>query len=170
MGSINIGNYQLENLFGTASNFPFGSLSAYSTSDGLNYRYLKPEFTLSKEVGLDLSFLNNRINTTLTFYQTNTTNQTVDMSVSRASGYSSSKINAGEMLNRGFEVELKTTPVSTADWSGIFHLTMHTGIVKFFHLQATFRKYRLEELLMQFLAMLIPITRLQGSTRILRAV
>ncbi len=116
VGSINISNYSLENLFGTASNFPYGSLSAYTTSDGLNYRYLKPEFTLSKEVGIDFSLLKNRLNTTLTFYQTNTTNQTVDMGVSRASGYSSSKINAGEMLNKGFEVELKATPVSNADW------------------------------------------------------
>lgn len=116
VGSINIDNYQLENLFGTASNFPFGNLSAYTVSNGLNYRYLKPEFTLSKEVGLDLSFFDNRISTTFTGYQTNTTNQTVDMNVSRASGYSSSKINAGEMLNRGLEVELKAIPVSTNDW------------------------------------------------------
>ena len=117
VGSINVDNYSLENLFGTASNFPYGSLSAYTTSDGLNYRYLKPEFTLSKEVGLDMSFLKNRLNTTFTFYQTNTTNQTVDMGISRASGYSSSKINAGEMLNRGFEAELKATPFSNADWN-----------------------------------------------------
>ncbi|MBN2633174.1 MAG: SusC/RagA family TonB-linked outer membrane protein [Bacteroidales bacterium] len=116
VGSINIGNYQLENLFGTASNFPFGSLSAYTVGNSLNYRYLKPEFTLSKEIGLDLSFLNNRLNTTFTVYQTNTTNQTVNMNISRATGYEASKINSGEMLNRGFEFELKATPVSNSDW------------------------------------------------------
>jgi outer membrane receptor protein involved in Fe transport len=115
VGSINIGNYSLENLFGTAGDFPFGSLSAYTTSDALNYRFLKPEFTTSVELGLDLSFLKNRINTSFTVYQTNTTNQTVDMGISRASGYSSSKINSGEMLNRGFEFELKTTPVATSN-------------------------------------------------------
>ncbi len=117
VGSINISNYSLENLFGTAGDFPFGSLSAYTVANGLNYRYLKPEFTLSKELGLDLSFLDERISTNFTVYQTNTTNQTVDMNVSRASGYSSSKINAGEMLNRGFEFELKATPVATSDWN-----------------------------------------------------
>jgi TonB-linked SusC/RagA family outer membrane protein len=116
VGSINIGNYQLENLFGTAGDFPFGSLSAYTVANSLNYRFLKPEFTLSKEIGLDLSFLNNRLNTNFTFYQTNTTNQTVDMNVSRATGYETSKINSGEMLNRGFEFELKATPVSNSDW------------------------------------------------------
>jgi TonB-linked SusC/RagA family outer membrane protein len=113
VGSINIDNYSLENTFSTASNFPFGSLSAYTVADGLNNRFLEPEFTLSREIGLDLSFLQSRINTSITAYQTNTTNQTVDMSISRASGYSSSKINSGEMLNKGIEVEFKTTPVVT---------------------------------------------------------
>lgn len=113
VGSINIDNYSLENIFGTASNFPFGSLSAYTVGNTLNNRFLEPEFTLSKEVGLDLSFLNNRINTTITAYQTNTTNQTVDMDVSRASGYSKSKINTGEMLNKGLEFEVRATPVLT---------------------------------------------------------
>jgi TonB-linked SusC/RagA family outer membrane protein len=116
VGAINIGNYSLENTFGTAANFPYGSISAYTVSDGLNNRYLEPEFTLSKEIGLDLSFLNSRINTTITAYQTNTTNQTVDMSISRASGYTSSKINSGEMLNKGIEVEVKTTPIVTNDF------------------------------------------------------
>jgi len=116
VGSINISNYSLENTFGTAANFPFGTLSAYTVSDGLNNRFLEPEFTLSKEIGFDLSFLNSRINTSVTAYQTNTTNQTVDMSISRASGYTSSKINSGEMLNKGIEVELKTTPLLTNNW------------------------------------------------------
>jgi hypothetical protein len=36
------------------------------------------------------------------------------MDVSGASGYSKSKINTGEMLNQGIEVELKSTPVLTS--------------------------------------------------------
>ena len=116
VGSINIGNYSLENVFGVATDFPFGSLSAYTVGNGLNNRYLEPEFTTSKEAGVDLSFLRNRISTNITVYQTNTTNQTVDMNISYTTGYTTSKINAGEMLNRGLEVELKTTPVVNANW------------------------------------------------------
>ena len=125
VGSINIGNYSLENTFGTAANFPYGTLSAYTVSDGLNNRFLEPEFTLSSEIGVDLGFLNSRINAAITAYQTNTTNQTVDMSISRASGYTSSKINSGEMLNKGLEVELKTTPIVTNDfrWDVNFNYT-----------------------------------------------
>jgi len=121
VGSINIDNYSLENTFGVAGNFPFGSLSAYSVGNTLNNRYLEPEFTLSKEAGVDISFLNSRINTSITAYQTNTTNQTVDMKVSSATGYTSSKINAGEMLNKGIELELKTTPIATPNWRWDFN-------------------------------------------------
>ncbi len=115
VGSINIGNYQLENLFGTASNFPFGGLSAYTVGNALYNRYLEPEFTLSKEIGLDISFLKNRLNFTFTGYQTNTTNQTLNMNISSSTGYTTSAVNTGEMLNRGLEIELKATPVSTAN-------------------------------------------------------
>jgi TonB-linked SusC/RagA family outer membrane protein len=115
VGAISIGNYALENTFGVASNFPFGGLSGYTVSNGLNNRYLEPEFTTSKEVGLDMSFLKNRLTTNITAYQTNTTNQTVNMSISNTTGYTSSAINTGEMLNRGLEVEVKSTPVQTAN-------------------------------------------------------
>jgi TonB-linked SusC/RagA family outer membrane protein len=116
VGSINIGNYALDNTYSVASNFPFGTLSSYTVSNGLNNRGLQPEFTLSKESGFDLAFLKNRISTSFTYYQTNTTNQTVDMSISYATGYSSQKINSGEMLNKGVEVELKTIPIMNNDW------------------------------------------------------
>ncbi len=121
VGSINIGVYSLENTFGVASNFPFGSLSAYTVGNTLNNRYIEPEFTLSREIGLDISFLNNRISTGITAYQTNTTNQTVNMTVSSATGYTNSKINAGEMLNKGLEFELKTTPIATPNWRWDFN-------------------------------------------------
>ncbi|MFN8239239.1 MAG: SusC/RagA family TonB-linked outer membrane protein [Bacteroidales bacterium] len=116
VGSVNVSNYALDNTYAVASNFPFGSLSSYTVSNGLNNRGLEPEFTVSKEIGVDVSFLKNRLSTNITAYQTNTTNQTVDMGISNATGYSSQKINAGEMLNRGLEVEVKSTPISTPTW------------------------------------------------------
>jgi outer membrane receptor protein involved in Fe transport len=116
VGSINIGNYQLENVFGTASDFPFGSLSAYTVGNALYNRYLEPEFTTSTEVGVDLSFLKSRLNLNVTGYSTSTTNQTLNMAVSSSTGYTTSAINTGEMINKGVEVEVKATPLQTSDW------------------------------------------------------
>lgn len=114
VGAINIGNYALENTFGTTANFPFGSLSSYTVNDGLNNRYLEPEFTTSTEIGLDLGILKNRMSLSLTGYSTSTTNQTVNMSISQSTGFTSSAINTGEMINKGLEVEIKATPIMTS--------------------------------------------------------
>jgi outer membrane receptor protein involved in Fe transport len=77
---------------------------------------LKPEFTTSTEIGLDLSFLNSRLNTNITVYNTLTNNQTVSMDISGATGFTSQKINSGEMLNQGIELEVKATPILTSNF------------------------------------------------------
>jgi TonB-linked SusC/RagA family outer membrane protein len=65
---------------------------------------LKPEQQVSKEVGLDLSFFNNRFNLSTTYYQNNTINQIVTVQTPFETGFVGRVINAGEISNRGFEV------------------------------------------------------------------
>lgn len=113
VGSVNIGNYALQNIFSPyGSGFPFGSLVAYTLGNTIRNRNIMPEFTLSKELGLEINTLNNRLNGEFSVYQTNTTNQTLNVSVPNSTGYTGSTINTGEMLNRGFEAEIKTVPVA----------------------------------------------------------
>jgi TonB-linked SusC/RagA family outer membrane protein len=115
VGSINLDPYSLQNTFSVPSGFPYGSLAATTISDGRNNSSLAPEFTTSTEVGIDLSFLNNRLSTNITAYNTVTTNQTVSMDISRTTGFTSQKINAGEMLNQGIEIEVKATAIATSN-------------------------------------------------------
>ncbi|HAI37147.1 MAG TPA: hypothetical protein DCM40_02905, partial [Maribacter sp.] len=58
---------------------------------------LKPEITGSYEFGLDLRFLQSRINLDMTYYDSATKNQIINISTDIASGYSSQLINAGEV-------------------------------------------------------------------------
>jgi len=122
VGSININPYDLENTFAVTGGFPFGSLTAHSISNSLKNRFLEPEFTLSKEIGLDLNFLDSRINLETTYYTMSTTNQTLPAEVAYSSGYNSMYINAGEMKNSGFEIELGLVPVSTKDLRWDFNI------------------------------------------------
>jgi len=115
VGSININAYDLQNTFGIAGGFPYGSLTAHTISDELKNRYLQPEFTLSRELGLDLNFLDSRINAEFAVYSMSTTNQTLPAQITHSSGYTSMFVNAGEMVNKGFEAELKFVPVFTTD-------------------------------------------------------
>ncbi len=71
----------------------------------LNNRLIKPEFTTEKQVALDLGFLKNRITLKVAAYQSNTTNQTLPVQVSSATGFTSALLNSGEMQNKGIEVD-----------------------------------------------------------------
>ncbi|WP_316816319.1 SusC/RagA family TonB-linked outer membrane protein [Pedobacter nyackensis] len=72
---------------------------------------LKPLKTLSKEFGVDVKFLNNRLNLDVTVYQSNTYNQIISSPIDRATGYSSIILNAGEIQNKGVEVQLSGKPI-----------------------------------------------------------
>lgn len=63
---------------------------------------LKPELTNSFEVGLTFRFLQ-KFSLDMTYYHTNTLNQTFDPKISTGSGSSKIYIQSGDVLNQGFE-------------------------------------------------------------------
>ena len=66
---------------------------------------LKPELTNSLEVGLTMRFLKN-FNLDLTYYRTNTLNQTFNPKISTGSGSSEIYIQSGDVRNQGVEFTL----------------------------------------------------------------
>ena len=74
---------------------------------------LQPEETHSWEVGTNLAFLNKRLILDATYYYSLSDKQIMNVSLPSSSGYSSKKMNAGEIRNTGWEVQLTGTPVST---------------------------------------------------------
>jgi TonB-linked SusC/RagA family outer membrane protein len=77
---------------------------------------LKPEKTRSKEVGLEASFLNNRVGIDFTYYNTKTVNQIIPVSLSTSTGYNSQYLNSGSVVNRGIELSLNGSPFKTSDF------------------------------------------------------
>ncbi len=77
---------------------------------------LKPEIIKSWEAGFDVRFLNNRLGLDFTWYKKNATNQILTLPIGKTSGYSSRKINAGNIQNAGIEVVLNATPIDTKDF------------------------------------------------------
>ncbi len=65
---------------------------------------LLPEKTSSWEVGLNMKLFQNHVNVDITWYKSNTRNQTFEVATSAASGYSSMYIQAGNVQNKGMEV------------------------------------------------------------------
>lgn len=105
------GAYALNSTFVPGSGFPFPSRASFTANGGLVQPGLKPEDTRSIETGVELSFLQRRVSAAATYYSQKSTNQTVTTSISGASGYQTVLLNAGEVQNRGVELDLNITPV-----------------------------------------------------------
>lgn len=108
---VSIGPYQLQNTFNAGPGYPFGGTAGYTINGTFANPDIKPEISVDEEIGLDLGFLNNRINFSVAVYNTETTNQTIPISISAATGYTSALVNSGEMQNQGIELDLKFTPL-----------------------------------------------------------
>jgi outer membrane receptor protein involved in Fe transport len=78
---------------------------------------LKPEQTKSKEIGLELSFLNNRIGFDASYYVTNTSDEILPVNVSATTGFNYKILNAGSVQNKGIELSVNGTPIKTKDFS-----------------------------------------------------
>lgn len=89
----------------------FGTAQIYGETDRLANLSLKPEISTAFEIGTEIKLLNNRVGLDLTFYQSNTKNQIINIPLSQTSGYSTRSINAGLIKNYGFEAMLNLVPV-----------------------------------------------------------
>ncbi|TLP82833.1 SusC/RagA family TonB-linked outer membrane protein [Maribacter sp. ACAM166] len=96
---------------------PYGSIPLYGVNSTKNNETLIPETTVSVEGGLELTFFKNKIHLDMSVYQTNSKDQIIPVAVSSATGYSSKFVNAGEIQNKGVEVALSGTVLSTDNFS-----------------------------------------------------
>ena len=103
--------YQLETQVGTGS---WGSLVTTNVPANLLNPQLKPEIATSQEFGLDVNLFNNRVRFEATYYSMTNRNQILDIPSAASSGYTSRKINAGEILSKGWEIQLGGTPIQSA--------------------------------------------------------
>lgn len=92
---------------------------------------LKPELTKSYETGLDMKFFANRLGFDLTLYKSNTINQLLTLGLPMASGYSRQYINAGNIENRGIEVQLTASPLKkeNLEWQTSVNFAANTNKV-----------------------------------------
>lgn len=108
--------YATKSIFFTPTGFPYGSTTGLSQGSRDTDSNLSPEFTLSKELGVEVSLFNDRLAVNASVYQTNTTDQIVPINTSLASGASSILTNIGEIENKGLELDLKGTIIKTEDF------------------------------------------------------
>jgi len=101
----------------TFGSFPFKGQTLETQGGVLGDPDLKPESTVSFEVGADLRFLDERLRLDVTAYQSNSRDQIIRVPISEATGFDAFVTNAGEIRNRGIEVTAGLTPVETDNFT-----------------------------------------------------
>lgn len=109
--NVNLGTYALETTYSPGGGFPYGSLAGYTASSNRNNPNIKPEFVFSKEIGFELSLFRSRVSIEFTAYEQENSDQILNVQLSRATGFSSSLVNAADFTNKGLEFDLRLTPV-----------------------------------------------------------
>lgn len=94
--------YQLYNTY-YIGNDPNGNTTAGRNST-LYDENVRSELIQSYEAGAEFRFLNNRVGLDVAVYKSNATRQLINLPMDPTSGYSSKKINAGDIQNKGIEV------------------------------------------------------------------
>jgi outer membrane receptor protein involved in Fe transport len=107
----NFGAYAIYPVAAVIPGFPYGNANGYSQNPTSVQSGLRPEKTASEEFGFQLGLLKNRINLEVNYYDQQSSNQTIPLQASQASGVTSYVTNAGKVNNYGVEVDLSLNPV-----------------------------------------------------------
>ena len=79
---------------------------------------VRSELIKSWEAGFDVRFLQNRLGLDFAWYKTNATRQLLNLPLDPFAGYSSRKVNAGNIQNEGLEISLNGAIFQSPDMQG----------------------------------------------------
>lgn len=143
--------------YNTSAGFYYkGDPSAYNSPDGtripligfnsraLANANLKNELSRSIEFGLNMAFLNNRLDFDVSVYKTNTTNQLLTLPMPQESGVDSQQINAGNLQNKGIEIIVNAVPLKSNDFKWDTSLTFAKNQDKIIELAPGVEEYVLQ--------------------------
>ena len=93
--------------------FPYNGQTGATKGNSIGNPELKPELSITSEVGLDIGLLQDKINIEYTYYNINSKNQIVDVNIPWSSGFQFIPVNIGRMTNKGHELTVSLWPVKT---------------------------------------------------------
>lgn len=132
VGNTGLAPYQTQAFLGRTS-YAWNTNAAYGYRPGtIGNGDLRWESSATSNVGLDFSFIRGKIQGSLEFYQTNTTDLLLSDQLPGSIGFPAVTRNVGETRNRGIELSLTTNNVNTAGgfkWTTDFTFTKNTEAI-----------------------------------------
>jgi TonB-dependent starch-binding outer membrane protein SusC len=92
---------------------------------------LKWETSKKTDIGIVMSFLNNRLGTEITYYHNDINELILGVPQASSTGLGSVTANVGKMYNRGLEISINATPIQKAEltWTSSLNLTFNKNLV-----------------------------------------
>jgi TonB-linked SusC/RagA family outer membrane protein len=131
-GNNRIGDFLYLTQFVTNTQYWLNNqLNTGFSPDGLANQNLVWEKTISRNLGMDISFLKNKIQLSADVYRNTTKDLLIAVPVPTSSGYTTQIQNVGSTENKGIEVQITATPVSTKDfsWNTNFNISFNKNRV-----------------------------------------
>jgi TonB-linked SusC/RagA family outer membrane protein len=93
---------------------------------------LKPEIIKGDEFGLEMKFFGGRLGLDATYYNAVSTNQFLTLSAPSGSGFSIFYVNAGKIVNKGYEVTIDAEPLRTKDfrWKTAVNMSRNQNMIE----------------------------------------
>ncbi len=113
--------------------YPIGGASAFGATNVLPPVNLKPQRQTSYELGTELKFFGGRVGLDLTVYKSLNYDQIISIAVPQSTGYSSKRLNVGEISNKGIEAMLTVTPIESSSgfrWDAAFNFNKNVNKVE----------------------------------------
>jgi TonB-linked SusC/RagA family outer membrane protein len=100
--------------------------------EGFGNDAIRPEEKHEVEFGLETKFLNNRLGLEVSYYNAQVKDQILPLTIAASSGARSVLTNIGTLRNKGIEVAINGTPVSTANfrWDAGINFSQNTNKVE----------------------------------------
>jgi TonB-linked SusC/RagA family outer membrane protein len=101
--------------------FPLGATAGFGASSRIApIDPLKPEFTTSYEIGINLGFFRNRVSIDAAYFNQVGESQIINVAVAPSTGYATKTTNIGKMTNKGVELLINATIVNGRNFSWDF--------------------------------------------------
>jgi TonB-linked SusC/RagA family outer membrane protein len=133
VGNNRIGNILYSQLYGVTGQYAFNhSILPGFAPTALANPALKWEKNITRNLGLDLSFFDNKLQLTVDAYKNSANDLLLAVQIPPTTGYTSQIQNIGATSNRGIEIQLNTNPIQRRDfsWNSNFNISFNRNRVE----------------------------------------
>jgi TonB-linked SusC/RagA family outer membrane protein len=128
-GNAEVSNYGAKQTFGFGANYNNNPGGTFNTLGNTELTWEKDN---QFDVGMDIAVLKNRVSLTLDYYDRISSGLLFGVPLSQVSGFGTITENVGKLENKGYEITINATPVSTKDftWDVSFNFTHNKNKLK----------------------------------------